>query len=195
MSADSTNTKPAATPEVKRPERMPGRRDHQNFRRQGKNPHGRHERKDEFEKRIVKIRRVTRVYSGGKRMRISVCVVIGDRKGKVGIALGKGADVITAEEKAVSKAKKTMKTIQLRGKTIAHEVLFKRGATRIMLKPASPGTGVIAGAPLRAVLELAGIEDILTKSLGSTNPINNAYACVDALLSLKPFKEQIKNDK
>lgn len=142
-------------------------------------------RQSEFEKRIVSIRRVSRTYSGGKRMRLSVCLVVGDKKGKVGIAIGKGADVISAEEKAYNKAKRTMVQIQLIGKTIAHQILFKKGAARIMLRPAAPGTGVIAGSSLRAVLECVGVEDILTKIIGTPNKINNAYACIDALQSLK----------
>ncbi len=143
------------------------------------------QRQSEFEKRIVSIRRVSRTYSGGKRMRLSVCLVVGDKKGKVGIAIGKGADVISAEEKAYNKAKRTMVQIQLVEKTIAHQILYKKGAARIMLRPAAPGTGVIAGSSLRAVLECVGVEDILTKIIGTPNKINNAYACIEALQSLK----------
>lgn len=142
-------------------------------------------KQQEFEKKIVSIRRVSRTYSGGKRMRLSVCLVVGDRKGKVGIAIGKGADVISAEEKAFNKAKKEMVQVHLKGKTIPHQLVFKRGAAKIMLRPAAPGTGVIAGSSLRAVLECAGVEDILTKVLGTPNKINNAYACIDALCALK----------
>ena len=139
----------------------------------------------DMEKRIISIRRVTRVYSGGKRMRLSVCLVVGDRKGKVGIAMGKGADVMAAEAKAFNKAKKEMVQISLKGQTIAHAIAFKRGASRIILRPAAPGTGVIAGSALRAVLEAVGIKDILTKVIGSPNLINNAYACIEALKSIK----------
>lgn len=139
----------------------------------------------DMEKRIISIRRVTRVYSGGKRMRLSVCLVVGDRKGKVGIAMGKGADVMAAEAKAFNKAKKNMVEISLKGQTIAHAIAFKRGASRIILRPAAPGTGVIAGSALRAVLEAVGIKDILTKVIGSPNLINNAYACIEALQSIK----------
>jgi small subunit ribosomal protein S5 len=142
----------------------------------------------EFEKRIVSIRRVSRTYSGGKRMRLSVCLVVGDKKGKVGIAIGKGADVISAEEKAYNKAKRNMVIIGIKGTTISHQIQFKRGASKIMLRPAAPGTGVIAGSALRAVLECVGIEDILTKVIGAPNSINNAYACIDALQSLKQAK-------
>jgi len=146
----------------------------------------------EFEKRIVSIRRVSRTYSGGKRMRLSVCLVIGDKKGKVGIAIGKGADVFSAEEKAYNKAKKSMVSIQMKGKTIAHQIFQKTGACKIMLRPAAPGTGVIAGSALRAVLEVVGIEDILTKVIGSSNQINNAYTCIDALQSQKLLQPEKK---
>jgi small subunit ribosomal protein S5 len=139
----------------------------------------------DLEKRIISIRRVTRVYSGGKRMRLSVCLVVGDRKGKVGLAMGKGADVMAAEAKAFAKAKKDMVEISLKGKTIAHAIQYKKGASKIILRPAAPGTGVIAGGALRAVLEAVGIEDILTKVIGSSNLINNAYCCLEALQSLK----------
>ena len=156
----------------------PGRRERKPFNKK--------DRQDgDLEKKIVSIRRVSRTYSGGKRMRLSVCLVVGDKKGKVGIAIGKGADVVSAEAKAYNKAKKSMVQIDLKGKTIAHQIFYKKAAARIMLKPASPGTGVIAGSSLRAVLEVIGVEDILTKVIGSNNPINNAYACIEALQNLK----------
>lgn len=161
-----------------------GNKDRKSFNKKGP-------RQSEFEKRIVSIRRVSRTYSGGKRMRLSVCLVVGDKKGKVGIAMGKGADVISAEEKAYNKAKRNMVQIELKGTTIAHEINFKRAASRIVLRPAAPGTGVIAGSALRAVLECVGIENILTKVLGSPNSINNAYACIEALQSLKSLKKNI----
>jgi len=145
----------------------------------------RNQNQGDLDKKIISIRRVTRVYSGGKRMRLSVCLVVGDKKGKVGIAIGKGADVMAAEAKAFNKAKKKMVQIDLKGKTIAHAISYKKGAAKIILRPAAPGTGVIAGSALRAVLEAVGIEDILTKVIGSPNLINNAYACLEALQSLK----------
>jgi small subunit ribosomal protein S5 len=165
-------------PSLRRPMRQ--QRDRKQF--------GKRDRDNEFEKRIVSIRRVARTYSGGKRMRLSVCLVVGDKKGKVGIAIAKGADVITAEAKAYNKAKKSMVQVNLVGKTVAHQIFHKKGAARIMLRPAAPGTGVIAGAALRAVLEVTGVEDILTKVIGSNNSINNAYACIEALQSLKQPK-------
>jgi small subunit ribosomal protein S5 len=162
--------------------RQGGGKDRKSFNKKGP-------RQLEFEKRIVAIRRVSRTYSGGKRMRLSVCLVVGDKKGKVGIAMGKGADVMSAEEKAYNKAKRNMVQVELKGNTIAHQLLYKKGASKIMLRPAAPGTGVISGAALRAVLECVGIENILTKVLGSSNSINNAYACIEALQSLKSLKK------
>ena len=150
--------------------------EHKNFkdRRTFKKRDDRTGGQSDLDKRIISIRRVTRVYSGGKRMRLSVCLVVGDKKGKIGIAMGKGVDVMSAEAKAFNKAKRDMVTISLKGKTIAHTINYKRGAAKIVLRPAAPGTGVIAGSALRAVLEAVGIEDILTKVIGSPNLINNA---------------------
>ena len=142
-------------------------------------------RKDDLEKKIIAIRRVAHTFAGGKRLRLSVCVVVGDRKGSVGIGSAKGADVMTAEEKAVRRAKKSMTRIYIKGTTIPHEIFFKNGAAKIFLKPAAPGTGVIAGAAVRAVCEVAGIKDILTKVLGSDNAINNATTALLALKNLK----------
>jgi len=141
---------------------------------------------DELEKRIVTIRRVSHTYKGGKRMSLSVLVVVGDRKGKVGAAMGKGADVKSAETKAYNKAKKSMVDIKLHNTTIPHEIFHKKGAVKIFMKPAAPGTGVIAGASMRSVLELVGVKDILTKIIGAPNPITNVYATIEALQSMKP---------
>ncbi|MBP9758601.1 30S ribosomal protein S5 [Candidatus Dojkabacteria bacterium] len=145
--------------------------------------------KREFDKKIVSIRRVTRVNKGGKRMRLSVCLVVGDRKGRVGLGIGKGADVRTAEEKAFNFAVKHLFTIPLNKNTIPHEIVFKRGAAKIFMKPAAPGTGVVAGSSLRAVLELVGVKDILTKVIGTNNPISNAYATLEALQGMKSNKK------
>lgn len=146
--------------------------------RKGKNDDG-------FDTRIISIRRVTRVHKGGKRMRLSVVAVVGDKKGRVGIGIGKGADVKTAEEKALTYAKKHLSYIERKGDTIPHEIQYKNGAAKVFLKPAAPGTGVIAGASVRAVVELAGIKDILTKVIGSKNSINNAYTTLEALSTLR----------
>jgi len=143
------------------------------------------ERDSEYDSRIISIRRVTRVYKGGKRMRLSVVSIVGDKKGKVGIGIGKGADVRTAEQKAITYAKKHFVMIERRGDTIPHEISHKKGAAKVFLRPAAPGTGIIAGSSLRAVTELAGIKDILTKVIGTRNSINNAYAAIEALSLVK----------
>ena len=143
------------------------------------------DRQSEFDKKIILIRRVAKTYSGGKRMRLSVFLVAGDKKGRVGLGLGKGADVVSAEEKAFTQAKRNMVTVRLKGNTIAHEMTYKKGAAKIFIKPAAPGTGVIASGPLRAVFEAAGIKDILSKVIGCSNQITNAYAAFEALQKLK----------
>jgi|GEM_PF-1899795 len=140
---------------------------------------------DLYERRIILIRRVARVYKGGKRMRLSVFIVVGNKKGNVGVGLGKGEDVRTAEEKAYNHAIRSLCYINLKNNTIPHEVQCKFRAAKILLKPAASGTGIIAGSSVRAVVELAGIKDILTKQLGARNPINNAYATLKALKKLK----------
>lgn len=170
--------------------RTPSSRSYTNNRdiNKGKGKFGRKPNRgsDELEKRIVTIRRVSHTYKGGKRMSLSVLVVVGDRKGKVGAAMGKGADVKSAETKAYNKAKKSMVEIKLHNTTIPHELFHKKGAVKIFMKPAAPGTGVIAGASMRSVLELVGIKDILTKIIGAPNPITNVYATIEALQSMKP---------
>lgn len=140
---------------------------------------------DGFDSKIISIRRVTRSYKGGKRMRLSVVAVVGDKKGRIGVGVGKGADVRAAEEKAVNYAKKHLVMIETKGDTIPHETVHKRGAAKVFLKPAAPGTGIIAGSAVRAVVELAGVKDILTKVIGTKNNINNAYATMEALTTLR----------
>ena len=161
----------------------------QNDRRQqgGNKQHRprRHDVDDEFDTRIIKVRRVSRMFKGGRRMRLSVFIVAGDRNGRVGLGLGKGADVSAAQDKARVKAKKNVIMVPLKGNTIPHEIEVKYKASRLILKPAAPGTGIIAGATVKGVLELAGVKDVLTKVLGSTNQINAAYAAIEALKSLR----------
>lgn len=140
----------------------------------------------EFEQAIIDITRVTRVVAGGKRMRFRACVVIGDMKGRVGYAVAKGADVSMAVTKAVTAAKKRLMTIPLvREQTIPHEIRLKFGAAMVFLKPAPAGTGVIAGGPLRALFQVAGIRNIVSKMQGSRNPINNVKATYFALKNLR----------
>ena len=139
----------------------------------------------ELQERVVKINRVAKVVKGGRRFSFTALVVIGDEHDRVGVGYGKAREVPLAITKAVDDAKKNMFTVPKHGTTITHGVIGKFDAARVMLRPASEGTVVIAGGGVRAVLELAGIRDILAKSLGTTNPINMAKATVNALQSLR----------
>lgn len=143
------------------------------------------ERQNEFVEKIVTINRVTKVTKGGKKMSFSALVVVGDRKGHIGFALGKANEVADAIRKGLVQAKRELLTIPLEGSSIPHEITSKYGAAKVLLKPASEGTGVIAAGPIRAVCEACGIKDILTKSLKSNNPINVIKATVKGLLDLK----------
>jgi len=145
--------------------------------------------------KIVSIRRVTKVKAGGKTLRLSVLVVVGDRFGKIGIAIAKGKDVRSAQEKAVNKAKKNMVKIQLKGNTIPHEVYVKYKAAKLILKPAVAGTGVISGGAVRSVVEAAGVKDILSKVLGTKNVITNVYATFEALKKLKIVQREKNGTK
>jgi small subunit ribosomal protein S5 len=140
----------------------------------------------QFDERVVNIDRVARVVKGGRRFRFRALVVVGDRKGKVGIGIAKGADVTTAVAKAVEVAKKNFLTVNTYKGTIPHEAEAKVGGARILIKPAAPGTGLIAGGVVRTILEVAGISNVLSKSLGSTNKINTSYATMAALQSIEP---------
>jgi len=143
----------------------------------------------EWTERVVQISRVTKVVKGGKKLSFRAVVIVGNRKGQVGIGCAKAAEVIIAIQKAIADGRKNLITVPIFKTTIPHPITGRSGAGAVMLKPASQGTGIIAGGAVRLVLELAGIENILSKSLGSKSPLNAANATIDALKSLKPFNE------
>ena len=145
--------------------------------------------------KLVYINRVAKVVKGGKRMSFSALVVTGDGEGHVGIGIGKANEVPAAINKASATAKKSLITIPLVGGTIPHQTTIRFGAAKVLLKPAAPGTGVIAGGSVRAILEVAGVKDILTKSLGTTNRINVARATIFALSQLRNPKEEVARRK
>ncbi len=142
----------------------------------------------EFEEKVVQVNRVSKKTKGGNKIGFSVLVVVGDKKGRVGVGLGGAPDVSSAVKKAVLYARKHLFTIPMKKSTIPHVVFVKVGAAKIMLKPAPPGTGVIAGGPVRSVVEAAGIRDISSKILGTKNKASNVYATMEALKQLKPAR-------
>lgn len=144
----------------------------------------------EFEEEVLQIDRVTRVVKGGRRLRFRATVAIGDRRGRVGIGIGKASEVVTGIKKAVTKAKKDLIKVPItKGDTIPHEVNIKYKSAHLLIIPASQGTGVIAGGALRKILNLAGVKNVLSKDLGSRNALVTAQASIEALKSLRPVKE------
>jgi len=146
----------------------------------------------ELEERVVHIARTAKVLKGGRRFHFRALVVVGDHNGKVGVGIGKAGEVPEAIRKGAEKARKNMVKVNLLGSTIPHPVIAEFGAARVLLKPASPGTGVIAGGGVRAVLEAAGVKDVLSKSLGSSNILNVVQATFKGLQQLKDIEEEAK---
>ena len=146
----------------------------------------------EWKERVVQIRRVTKVVKGGKKLSFRAIVIVGNSKGQVGVGCAKASEVIIAIQKAIAEGRKNLITVPIFKTTIPHPIVGRSGAGAVMLRPASQGTGVIAGGAVRAVLELAGIENILSKSLGSKSPLNAANATMDALKNLRTFGDVAK---
>ena len=146
----------------------------------------------EWKEQVVQIRRVTKVVKGGKKLSFRAIVIVGNQKGQVGVGCAKASEVIIAIQKAIADGRKNLITVPIFKTTIPHPITGRSGAGAVMLRPASQGTGIIAGGAVRSVLELAGIENILSKSLGSKSPLNAANATLEALKSLRPFHEVAK---
>ncbi|PKL36318.1 30S ribosomal protein S5 [Candidatus Peregrinibacteria bacterium HGW-Peregrinibacteria-1] len=159
-----------------------------------KNPGKKSREPKEFEESVIQIDRVTKVVKGGRRLRFRATVVIGNKRGKIGIGIGKSHEVTGAIQKGIAKAKKDMIDVILDGTTIPHDIKLKYKAAKILLMPASEGTGIIAGGTIRKVLELAGVQNILSKSFGTTNKVNTTKAAFEALKRLKetPYMEKRK---
>ncbi|MCX5751042.1 MAG: 30S ribosomal protein S5 [Candidatus Saganbacteria bacterium] len=152
----------------------------------------RREEESDIKEKVIQIRRVTKVVKGGKRMGFRVAVVVGDLKGKVGFGMGKAAEVSAAIRKGVEEARKSIIQVRIEGSTISHQVMGKCGASDVLLRPAAKGRGIIAGGAVRTIVELSGIKDLVSKSLGSPNAINVAKATIDGLSQLKSVDEEIE---
>jgi small subunit ribosomal protein S5 len=146
----------------------------------------------DWEEKIIQVRRVTKVVKGGKKLSFRAVVCVGNKKGQVGVGVGKSAEVIGAIQKGVVDAKKSLVQVPMVGSTIPHPVTGRQGSSRVLIKPAADGTGIIAGGAVRAVLELAGVGDVLSKCLGSRSPLNVARGTIDGLQRLRTFEEASK---
>jgi len=171
-------------------------KDQKDFRdqqRKGKQRKRSKEKENKWQERVVQIRRVSKVVKGGKKLSFRAIVVVGDERGQVGVGVGKAGDVINAVRKAVTDGKKHIITVKLnKSDSITHLTTGFAGGAKVFMRPASPGTGVIAGGAVRTVLELAGVKNILAKQQGSNNPLNNARAAVDALEQIRSFSQVAK---
>lgn len=182
--AEATEAKDAVVAPVAAPRQQRGGNQRRDNRRD-QTP----EEPKQFEELVINIDRVSRVVKGGRRFRFKALVVVGDRKNKVGVGVAKGADVQAAVAKATDVAKKHMITIPILNETVPHEAEVRFSGAQVLLKPAAPGTGIIAGGVVRTIIGVTGIRNLLSKSLGSTNKVNIAYATIDALKSMVPREE------
>ena len=174
---------------VEKVEEAPAEKNERQQRRPMNNRRNSNNRKKEFEERVVKINRITKVVKGGRRMRFSALVVVGDKKGRVGFGTGKAKEVPDAIRKATENAQRNVFRVPLVGSTLPHEIVGKYGAGSVVLRPAATGTGVIAGGAVRAVLELAGITDVISKCLGSRTAVNVVRSTVDGLKKMVTLEQ------
>lgn len=191
MAETQQTTAPAAPQNAQRGGQRGGQRGNNRGPRRDQAP----QEPKQFEELVINIDRVSRVVKGGRRFRFKALVVVGDRKNKVGVGVAKGADVQMAVQKATDIAKKNLIVIPIVNETIPHENEVKFSGARVLLKPAAPGTGIIAGGVVRSIIGVTGIRNMLSKSLNSTNKVNIAYATIEALRGLVPKEEWLNADK